>query len=128
MPVRVSPVLIGRDDLVALIGRRLDEAADRRGQLLLLAGEAGIGKTRLLGEARRLAVARGFAVVDGAAYPRDAEVAGGMLLDLAADLTRRGGPDGDALARRLRDAGAETDSHRRRRLLVGDLADRLSRL
>ena len=45
----VCPVLVGRDDLLALAERRLAEAADGRGHVLFLAGEAGIGKTRLLG-------------------------------------------------------------------------------
>jgi predicted ATPase len=43
-----SPVLVGRDDLLALAERRLGEVAGGRGQLLFVAGEAGIGKTRLL--------------------------------------------------------------------------------
>ena len=46
--VGTSPVLVGRDAFLALADRRLVEAAAGRGHLLLLAGEAGIGKTRLL--------------------------------------------------------------------------------
>jgi hypothetical protein len=45
-----SPVLVGRDDFLALTGRRLTDATAGTGQLLFVAGEAGIGKTRLLGE------------------------------------------------------------------------------
>ena len=44
----LSPLLVGRDDLLDLAERRIAEAAGGRGQLLLLAGEAGIGKTRLM--------------------------------------------------------------------------------
>nr|BFE78513.1 hypothetical protein GCM10020093_011140 [Planobispora longispora] len=54
-----SPVLVGRDDMVALAGRRLAGAADGAGGLLLVAGEAGIGKTRLLGVIARRARAGG---------------------------------------------------------------------
>src|SRR4051794_40705398 len=79
----LCPVLVGRDDLVALAGRRMDAARAGTGHLLLLAGEAGIGKTRLLSEVRDRAAAQGMAVVTIAAYPRDTEVAGGLLADLA---------------------------------------------
>lgn len=58
-----SPVLVGRDSQLALIDRRLAEAADGTGQLLFVAGEAGIGKTRLLGSAARRAQRSGFTVV-----------------------------------------------------------------
>jgi len=52
-----SPVLIGREEFLALADRRLAAAAEGRGHLLLVAGEAGIGKTRLL--AAVAAAARG---------------------------------------------------------------------
>ena len=45
----LCPLLVGRDDLLDLADRRIADAAAGRGQFLLLAGEAGIGKTRLLG-------------------------------------------------------------------------------
>jgi hypothetical protein len=38
-----SSVLVGRDDPLALAERRLGEVAGGRGQLLFVAGEAGIG-------------------------------------------------------------------------------------
>ena len=44
----LSPLLVGRDDLLNLADRRLAEAAEGNGQLLLLAGQAGVGKSRLL--------------------------------------------------------------------------------
>jgi hypothetical protein len=82
----MSPVLVGRDDLLALAERRLGEVAGGRGQLLLVAGEAGIGKTRLLAAVTDAAVRRGFAVVRAAAFPGDTETSGGLLLELASDL------------------------------------------
>ena len=59
-PVRpvLSPLLVGRDELLDLAERRLAEAAAGRGQLLLLAGEAGIGKSRLLSAILRKAERR----------------------------------------------------------------------
>ncbi|MDQ6795155.1 MAG: AAA family ATPase, partial [Chloroflexota bacterium] len=46
-----SPLLIGRDDELALLARGYDEAAGGRGSTVLIGGEAGIGKSRLLAAA-----------------------------------------------------------------------------
>ena len=57
MPARSvvqPPVLVGRDAFLTLIEVRLADAAAGSGRLLLVAGEAGIGKTRLLGVIGRL--------------------------------------------------------------------------
>ncbi|XVU23530.1 ATP-binding protein [Actinoplanes sp. CA-054009] len=120
MPL-TSPVLIGRDDLVALADRRL---AASTGELLFLAGEAGIGKTRLLGEIIRRARASGFLVYAAAAAPGDTEVAGGLLADLGAEMRRvpASRAAGERLQQRLHEL-TDGDQHRRRRLLVADLAD-----
>ncbi|MEV6342446.1 AAA family ATPase [Actinoplanes sp. NPDC051851] len=119
-----SPVLIGRGDLLALAGRRLDEAAESRGGLLFLAGEAGIGKTRLLYEISARAAAAGFTVVTAAAAPGDAEVAAGLLADLGAGLRRAEATavPGERIGRRLREPAGD-DPDRQRRLLVTDLAE-----
>ncbi|GIH22259.1 LuxR family transcriptional regulator [Acrocarpospora phusangensis] len=125
-----SPVLVGRDEFVALAGRRLAEVADGAGQLLLVAGEAGIGKTRLLGAIERRARAKGFMVVRAAAFPGDMQSFAGLLLDLAGDLAAAPEPElsdlGHAIASRVRAIStAEGDAHHRRRLLVRDLVDLL---
>ena len=64
------PLLIGRDDLLELADRRLDDVVAGHGQFLLLAGEAGIGKTRFLGAIVRKAEARGFRGAGGPSRPR----------------------------------------------------------
>ncbi|GIE93187.1 ATP-binding protein [Paractinoplanes rishiriensis] len=115
-----SPVLIGRADLVALAARRLTAAAAGRGELLFLAGEAGIGKTRLLAEIVRRARADAFTVVTAGAAPGDAEVPAGLLADLAAAMCRQP-PTAEAGARmaaRLRSSADEP-----RRFLVTGLTD-----
>ena len=81
-----SPVLVGRDDFLTLIEERLTDAAAGAGRLLFVAGEAGIGKTRLLGSIARHARASSFAVVRAAAFPGDGQSLAGLLLDLASDL------------------------------------------
>ena len=89
MPARSvvqSPVMVGRDSFLAIVEHRLADAAAGSGQLLFVAGEAGIGKTRLLGAIAQQAHARGFAVIKAAAFPGDMQSFAGLLLDLASDL------------------------------------------
>jgi DNA-binding CsgD family transcriptional regulator len=133
VPVRgviQSPVLVGRDAFLTLVEGRLADAAAGAGRVLFVAGEAGIGKTRLLGSIARRAHASSFAVVRAAAFPGDVQSLAGLLLDLASDLMSAPEPVlgnlGQSLTSRIRaiptDAG---DPHHRRRLLVQDLADLL---
>ncbi len=84
----LCPLLVGRDDLLDLADRRLADAAEGRGQFLLLAGEAGIGKTRFLGAVGRKASARGFAIAEGALAPQDRTVPAALILDLARTMLR----------------------------------------
>ncbi|HMH94394.1 MAG TPA: ATP-binding protein, partial [Streptosporangiaceae bacterium] len=125
-----SPVLVGRDEFLALARNRLAQAADGAGQLLFVAGEAGIGKSRLLGAIAREARADDFAVARAAAFPDDVQSLAGLLLDLASDLSGAEEPGlselGQRLAARVRSTSAEAgDAHHRRRLLVQDVADLL---
>lgn len=46
-PATPSRLLLGRDRELALVGSALDDLASSRGNLLLLTGDPGIGKTRL---------------------------------------------------------------------------------
>jgi DNA-binding CsgD family transcriptional regulator/tetratricopeptide (TPR) repeat protein len=125
-------ILVGRDDLLALAKRRLDETRSGHGEFLLLAGEAGIGKTRLLASITSHAARAGFAVVRASAFRGDAEISGSLLLDLASDL-RRGESENsrhvrDAISHRIREPGAEADPRHSRRMLVRDLVDAFSEL
>ena len=124
-----SPVLVGRDDFVALGERRLAEAAGGRGQLLFIAGEAGIGKTRLLSAVAAHAASE-FTVVRAAAFPGDLQSFAGLLIDLTSDLTDRTEPALREAGRRMLDRIRESadsggDAHYRRRLLVQDVVDAL---
>jgi predicted ATP-dependent serine protease len=50
----LCPILIGRDAQVAALARLLDQARAGHGQIALISGEAGIGKSRLVAETRKL--------------------------------------------------------------------------
>jgi DNA-binding CsgD family transcriptional regulator len=84
----LSPILVGRDDLLDQAERRIAEAACGRGQFLLVAGEAGIGKTRLISAIERKAQAAGFRASAGFVAPQDRDVPAASLLDLARTMRR----------------------------------------
>jgi len=119
------PLLVGRDDLLVLSDRRLDDVTAGRGQFLLLAGEAGIGKTRLLAAIRRKAEARGFSAAEGAVAPQDRDVPAASILDLARSMTRLA-PFADlgAALLDLSNATLAAEHVERRRLVMG-LVDRI---
>jgi ATP/maltotriose-dependent transcriptional regulator MalT len=110
---------VGREDLLALALRRWQKAFDGSGHLLLLGGEAGIGKSRLLDElADRIAAPR---TVQVGAFPSDRETPGVLLLELAGELRTAGEADAaDRIRNLVLDEGAG-DFSRRRRLLVAEL-------
>jgi len=120
-----SPLLVGRDDLLVLADRRLDDVATGQGRFLLLAGEAGIGKTRLLAAIRRKAEARGFSAVEGAVAPQDRDVPAASILDLARSMTRLAPFAG--LGRELLDLADSTKAaeHVQRRRLVMAIVERI---
>jgi predicted ATPase len=71
--VRVSgrlqrPPFVGREAELAALQRQLVDAARGEGRIALVAGEPGIGKTRLLGELAERAERDGWRVLAGHAY------------------------------------------------------------
>src|SRR5690349_16272078 len=86
-----SPLLIGRDDLLELADRRLDDVETGRGQLLLVAGQAGIGKTRFLEAISQKAGERGFAWAGGYVAPQDRDVPSASILDMARSMLKTPG-------------------------------------
>src|SRR4051812_48103401 len=82
------PLLVGRDELLDLVDRRLDDVVAGRGQFLLLAGEAGIGKTRFLDAITRKAHARGLVSSGGALAPQDRDFPAASILDMARAMAR----------------------------------------
>ncbi|MGA2009022.1 MAG: AAA family ATPase [Solirubrobacteraceae bacterium] len=64
-----TPVVRGRDAALASIGVQLDRVRSGVGAVVLVEGEPGMGKTRLLAEADRVAARLAFRVGAGAAEP-----------------------------------------------------------
>src|SRR5262245_37546090 len=64
------PPLVGRDRELALLHDRLTAARNGRGSLVLIGGEAGIGKTALADALCRQAVDTGVHVLSGHCYDR----------------------------------------------------------
>jgi len=61
--VDVQAPMIGREKELRFLEDHLDTAAKGKGSLVLVSGEAGIGKTRLVEELKSVASARGFLVL-----------------------------------------------------------------
>jgi DNA-binding CsgD family transcriptional regulator len=121
----LCPLLIGRDDLLELADRRLDDVLAARGHFLLVAGEAGIGKSRYLDAVVQKAKERGFANVWGYVAPQDRDVPAASILDMARSMLRM--PAFESLGRdllALRDATIEAEQVRRRQLVM-DVVDRI---
>jgi DNA-binding CsgD family transcriptional regulator len=78
----VCPVLIGRETQLAALDELLSAAAGGVGQALLVAGEAGVGKSRLVAEAKARAVERGFLILQGNCFQPDGACPYAPLLDL----------------------------------------------
>jgi DNA-binding CsgD family transcriptional regulator/tetratricopeptide (TPR) repeat protein len=119
---------IGREEQLALAARRWQAATNGAGHFLLVAGEAGIGKTRLLGEIA--AAISGAKQLTAAVFPRDIEAVGGLILDLALALGRANDAGTASALRDRLTAGpdASGDRSRSRRILVSDLAGTVTTL
>ncbi|HLY31771.1 MAG TPA: AAA family ATPase, partial [Ktedonobacterales bacterium] len=82
----LCPILIGRQSelgvLRALIEQARDQTRSAPGRMILISGEAGIGKSRLSAEAKAYAREQGFLVLQGACFPTDRSYPYGSLLDL----------------------------------------------
>lgn len=85
-PSILCPILIGRDAQVAVLTRLLDQARDPfgrgQGQVVLISGEAGIGKSRLVAEIGDQAAQQGFLRLTGRAFETDRAFPYAPLIDL----------------------------------------------
>src|SRR5262245_49408235 len=110
LPARPAPdddrddrdgLYVGRDSELGQIAAALDGAGAGRGQLIMLVGEPGIGKTSLADRASARAARRDFTVLWGRCWEAGGAPAYWPWLDLLAELARA--LDDAALARALGD-------------------------
>lgn len=116
---RTSPSLVGRDDELTALGDAFERVRGGESLTLLVGGEAGIGKTRLVEEFRtrvqpHARIAIGQAVELGDEGPAFAPVVG-ILRQLlgevgAAGLIEHAGPAASVLGRLLPELGTGGDS------------------
>ena len=78
----VCPVLIDRVSELATLYTLIDQAKSGRGQVILLSGEAGIGKSRLVAETKAYAAAQDFLLLQGNCFQADLSYPYALLLDL----------------------------------------------
>lgn len=88
----ISPLLIGREQEVKILEMALQTVQQGKGQAVLLAGEAGVGKSRLVAEVRQLAAEDHLPILEGHCFENDLGFPYAPLIDaLRAFL----GPGGD---------------------------------
>ncbi len=94
--------LVGRDWEIATLRRLVERARAGRGSVALIEGEPGIGKTRLLGEALRLAGELGFDVALGAGRELERDRPFGPVSEALGFAPEASDPRRAAIARLLR--------------------------
>ena len=78
----ICPVLIGRTRELAALNSLIDVARSGQGHAALISGEAGIGKSRLVAEAKSAVLAQGYLLLQGACFQADTSYPYAPLLDL----------------------------------------------
>ncbi len=78
----VCPILVGRSAELAALQECIQAAARGQGGVVLLSGEAGIGKSRLVAELKGSASAQAFQLLGGQCFPTDRSCPYAPLLDL----------------------------------------------
>jgi DNA-binding CsgD family transcriptional regulator len=88
----VCPILIGRDAPLSTVLHTLDRARNAHGSTLLVSGEAGIGKSRLVRAMVERARSLGFVALQGACFETDRAHPYGPVLDLVRVLSATASP------------------------------------
>jgi DNA-binding CsgD family transcriptional regulator/tetratricopeptide (TPR) repeat protein len=87
-----TATLVGRVEELAVLDRLLGSARAGRAAVVLVAGEAGMGKSRLVGELRARAEAAGALVATGRTPLEGAALPYGTVVGLVRDLAHKLGP------------------------------------
>src|ERR1700693_1791019 len=78
----ICPVFIGRVSERDALSRLIDRTRGGQGQVVLVCGEAGIGKSRLVAEAKAYAAAQDFLLLQGNCFQMDSSYPYAPLLDM----------------------------------------------
>jgi len=78
----VCPVLVGRAAVVESLRHAMEAARSGQGRIVLLSGEAGVGKSRLVAVGKVHAAQRGCMVLESACFLQDRASPYGPVLDL----------------------------------------------
>ncbi|HZY43897.1 MAG TPA: AAA family ATPase, partial [Anaerolineae bacterium] len=78
----VCPILIGRASNLDAIDRLIDQAASGAGRVALISGEAGLGKSRLVSEAKSIAALHGLLTLQGGCFEIDRSLPYAPFIDL----------------------------------------------
>src|SRR5258708_11896032 len=82
----ITPQLGGRASQVATLQLLVERTKGGEGHLVLISGEAGIGKSRLVAEVKTFATTQGFLLLQGNCFPTDLTYPYAPLLDLLRSL------------------------------------------
>ena len=88
----LCPVVVGRHEELDLLQAALDDARDGRGSLVLIRGEAGVGKSRLTLQLEAAARAAGMQVLRGRAAASSSPVPFRPFAEALLGVTRAAGP------------------------------------
>ena len=77
----ICPIFIGRENDLQLLDRLMMQSSDRSGQIALISGEAGIGKSRLIREAK-IRAPQGMLIMEGHCFQTESALPYAPLLDL----------------------------------------------
>lgn len=91
----VSPITVGREAELHQLSLELDEARLGRGRVSVLAGEPGVGKSRLAGDVERVARGLGMRVLRGRAVESGAPVPYRVIASALLPAFRATGPPDD---------------------------------
>lgn len=81
----ISPMMIGRESEMHTLLQALQAAQQGQGHCILIAGEAGIGKSRMIAELRSRAIAQKFLVWEGHCFEQDISFPYAPWIDMLRD-------------------------------------------
>jgi predicted ATPase len=78
----VTPVFVGRSEELRQLDHTLAAVQTGAGRCVLVSGEAGVGKSRLIAEIRSRAIDSGFTTLEGRCFEQDRSFPYAPLIDM----------------------------------------------